>query len=201
MTLPAEEIKRRATIVSRQHNGVLPFHREFYARSIYFAASRAIQSYNRFVEAVEQVEHGEAVSSLHEALGHTAALSRFFWPSELGGKRNPELKELAKARAAYLRVLYQLDDQSPLKNRDLRDALEHFDERLDAYLLGLEAGFVFPDPMLGPVDLGQQPPGHIFKLVDPFRQVFVLFGRRFDYAPMLPELERIAEVANGCYES
>lgn len=191
------ELNRRAQIVANDYAGVLPMHLAFYARSILFAASRAIQAFTRFEHAVAAANDNEAVSSLHEALTHSAALSRFFWPSGLGGKGRPDLKRLAEARASRLRKLYALDDQSALKDRNLRDALEHFDERLDQYLLGLEAGYIFPDPMLGSIQLAQDPIGHIFKLVDPAKQVIVLLGQLYSYGHLIPELQRIAQRAES----
>jgi len=196
-TLDDDELTRRAQIIANDYAGIFPMHLAFYARSILFAASRAIQAFGRFEESVAAADDSEAVSSLHEALTHSAALSRFFWPSGLGGKSRPVLKKLADARASRLRMLYALDEQSALRDRNLRDALEHFDERLDRYLLGLEAGYIFPDPMLGTIHLAQDPVGHIFKLVDPSERVFVLLGQSYSYGHLVPELRRIAQRAES----
>lgn len=59
-------------------------------------------------------------------VGHAAALSRYFWPSPSGGKK-PQLQNLKQKRGEFLRNVFKLDEHSPLHNRDLRNAWEHFD--------------------------------------------------------------------------
>ena len=105
------------------------------------------------------------------------------------------MKRLAKARAAKLRAAFGMDYDSPLRTRRLRDALEHFDERLDAYLLALDAGMVFPDPMVGRVEMVNESLGHLFKMVDPSASQFVLLGEPHSFGDVREEVERILDLA------
>jgi hypothetical protein len=132
---------------------------------------------------------------IHEALGHAASLSRFFWPSKLGGRKTKVLTSLKEARAARLRQSFELGEDSPLRNRRLRDFLEHFDERLDQYLLRNDSGYFFPDAMIGEATLADDPSGHIFKLVDPTSSCFVLLGEKHFFEGIRKEVFRIYDRA------
>jgi len=116
-----------------------------------------------------------------EALTHAAALSRFFWPVGNAGA-------LAAARAAKLRTAFGLSESSALYGRDLRNALEHFDERLDQYLLEDHVGYFFPSPIIGDSRMAEDQLGHIFRLVDSDREVFVLLGRPYEFGPVRQEI-------------
>jgi hypothetical protein len=141
MTIDDEEIRRRENLVANNFEGILPYCEAFYIFSILYSADRADRAFRRFEEHNAKGRSAMIItSSVHEALGHSAALSRFFWPSRDRG--------VAKARALRLRQAFNLDDNSPLKNRRLRDALEHFDERLDRYLIIHDTGRFFPAPMI-----------------------------------------------------
>ncbi|MDN5846366.1 MAG: hypothetical protein L0H53_08850 [Candidatus Nitrosocosmicus sp.] len=56
-------------------------------------------------------------------LTSTSNISKIFWPSDQSGKSCLE-------RGEYLRNLLQINDDSVIYNRDLRNNFEHFDERL-----------------------------------------------------------------------
>lgn len=57
---------------------------------------------------------------------NAGGISRFFWPSKNQGHY--------KIRAEKLREVYHINDSSVLKNRDMRNHIEHFDEKLDDFL-------------------------------------------------------------------
>jgi hypothetical protein len=191
-SLSEQELARRATLVADEWGGIVPYFREIYGRSLYHSASRALHAFRRFDGALSAKDDSEAVSSIHEALGHCGNLSRYFWPSKQNSKRNSPFATLAEARAFKLREAFSVTDESPLRDRALRDSLEHFDERLDRYFLGLDSGMIFPDPMIGPYQMAKIQYGHIFKLVDPDAEIFVVLGIEFRYASIRSEVQRIA---------
>jgi len=194
--LSEAELNRRATLLIDKFAGINPPTETFYIRSILYSASRARSAFERFAEAHSKAgEAQDQVSLVHEALGHSASLSRFFWPSRLGGRKTQVLNSLKEARAARLRQSFELDDDSALKNRKLRDFLEHFDERLDQYFLRNDSGYFFPDAMIGEATLADDPSGHIFKLVDPTSSCFVLLGEKHFFEGIPKEVFRIYDRA------
>lgn len=153
-----------------------------------FSASRSHGAFLRYERGLaSNASADEIVSSIHEALSHAAALSRFFWPARTKG--------VASTRGERLRLCFGVDDNSPLHARDLRNALEHFDEHLDEYLLWNDAGYFFPDAMVDNHELADESIGHIFKLVDPSRQIFVVLGKKFCFEPIKQEVKRILDLA------
>lgn len=83
--------------------------------------------------------HAEVFRQIHSFLTHASNVSRLFWPpvpkqrqNETETEYQTRIAPLDKVqRAISLRTLYGLDENSCLKNRTLRDHLEHYDERLD----------------------------------------------------------------------
>lgn len=184
------ERRRRAQQIVSDYEGIYPMYGAFYVQAIRYASGRAQAAFARFAAAAEaRASDAEIVASAHEALGHAAALSRFFFPVDK--------KPLTRARAANLRKSFAVGDNSPLVDRELRNALEHFDERLDDYLLGDIVGYIFPGPMVGDADLADEAIGHIFRLVDPETQTFVLLGRKHDFGAMRCEVDRISALAEA----
>ncbi|MET4220208.1 hypothetical protein ABIB00_005436 [Bradyrhizobium sp. LB14.3] len=183
---PDEKARRIATV--KEAKGILPMHCVFYERSILYSASRSQKAFMRYDQGLESgATADEIVSSVHEALSHAASLSRFFWPTRAQG--------VASSRGEQLRRAFGVDHRSPLYERELRNALEHFDERLDEYLLWNDAGYFFPDARVDTHELADELIGHIFKLVDPSRQIFVVLGQKFYFDPVRREVKRILDLA------
>ena len=168
---------KRAAQVADKYDGILPMYEAFYIEALMYSAGRAQAAFMRFDEAIASADDAATIVAIaHEALSHVAALSRFFWPARG--------KPLHDARAQNLREALGLDETSPLASRDLRNALEHFDERLDLFLLEDMAGYFFPDPIIADASLSDDVLGHIFRLVDPATETFVLLGEKYSFGPM-----------------
>lgn len=189
MTLDRTELKKRESAVIETCQGIQPMFEAFYLEALTYAAGRANAAFDRFSEVLETDRAGaEIVASVHEALTHAAALSRFFWPAANAGL-------LAAARGAKLRTAFGLSESSALYGRDLRNALEHFDERLDQYLLDDHVGYFFPSPIVGDSRMADDQLGHIFRLVDPKTEVFVLLGQAYEFGPVRLEIREVLESA------
>jgi hypothetical protein len=182
------DLLRKEGIIVGEYAGVAPVFEIFYLESIVYAAGRASDAFQRHDEALKTgSSDAVVVATVHEALTHAAALSRFVWPSRVAG--------MPGARGAKLRAAFSLDEQSPLHDRDLRNALEHYDERLDRFLLQDIAGYLFPGTMVGPADLADEELGHIFQLVDPEAEIFVLLGEKHTFGPLRRAVEGVLEMA------
>ncbi len=174
--------------------GIQPQFEVFYILSIAYAAERAQMAFLRLGEALSvRSDPSEVFSCLQEALTHVAALSRFFKPTKQGG-------DLAKARADKLRIFFQIDDRSPLycgDASDLRNTLEHFDEKLDRFLTQFLAGQIIPGPIIGDVDKLNDPLTSYFRLIDPNQETCIIFGKRFEYGQFRREVVRILKLAKA----
>ncbi|RWE82525.1 MAG: hypothetical protein EOS63_06840 [Mesorhizobium sp.] len=177
--------KQRETVIAGQYGGIYPPYEAFYIQSIIYAADRSETAFKRFDEAdALTAPAGLIFATVQEALTHAGALSRFFWPVKKDS-------QLAAARGKRLREAFKLDDTSPLKWRNLRNAFEHFDEDLDRFLLEDRVGYFFPGPVVDDQALTEETLGQIFKLVDPPHAVCVLLGQRFEFRPIRREVQRV----------
>jgi hypothetical protein len=178
MAIDKDEFRRRESIVIEEFGGIIGYCEPFYVYSIHYSADRAIAAFERFIEAASSPKPNAplVVASIHEALSHTAALSRFFWPSRDKG--------IHEARAKKLRHAFNVKGDSPLKDRALRDALEHFDERLDKFLLENEAGHFRPAPTIGNLSEITEL-DRLFKLVDLDRKAFVILNEVYFFEPII----------------
>lgn len=179
------------------YDGILPTIEAFYIHSIIYSASRCLDAFARY-ETLEKTQYNavKLVSIVQEAVGHSAALSRYFWPSKRVRKKQPMLNKLGEKRGEKLRRAFGVDENSIFYNRDLRNAWEHFDERLDEYFLENDVGVFFPSSLLGKHSLADDPLGHIFKLLDVQENCLVLMGVKYYFAPIRNEVYRILEIAS-----
>lgn len=186
-----EELERRAKLVADELNGIQPHTLIFYQLSIRYSAERCLDAFWHYEEALkEKAEPDYLVSVIQEAVGHAAALSRYFWPSPFGKKKSQLLK-LKQKRGEFLRNQFSIDDNSPLYNRDLRNAWEHFDEKLDVYLIEKISGMFYPMSQIGSHFETENPINRVFKLLDPSEECLVLMGEKYFFAPIRDEVVRI----------
>ena len=185
-----EELERRAKLVADDLNGIQPHTLIFYNFSIRYSAERCLDAFLHYneIRKNEEIDPDYLVSVVQEAVGHAAALSRYFWPSPGGGKKQPQMAILKKKRGEYLRKQFKLDNNSPLYNRSLRNAWEHFDERLDEFLIKTVAGMFFPTAIIGSHHEADDPISKVFKLLDPDEECLVLMGEKFFFAPIRDEV-------------
>ncbi|WP_157061606.1 hypothetical protein [Pseudomonas sp. P97.38] len=85
----------------------------------------------------------ESFRTIHSLLTHLSNISRLIWPPALTSKKKCSCHKpssngllcdvcMAKARSATLLAVLDIQDEAHvIRNRTLRDHLEHFDERLD----------------------------------------------------------------------
>lgn len=173
--------------IAKEYGGILPYHRIFYIRSIRFSAGRATAAFARLRECLPnertEADTEEAIFTLQEALGHCAAVSRYFWPISDD--------KLAVSRAKNLRTTFDLDEADPLFTvRAVRNAVEHFDERLDRFCSRDPVGTIF-DLIVTDNSLADEQVTHVLRLADPWAEIFVLFGKKHSYAGLEDSIRRI----------
>lgn len=169
-----------------------PPYRAFYELSIGFCVNSATRSIEALAQLMQEVEAqrtwkvlGDAdpeavLDEIQNIIVQGAAVSRYFWP----------VRDKCAARGEELRRFYGVTERSPLRSRDLRNAIEHFDERLDEYLSRVIVGNIYPH-YIGPEFDGEGVPQHFFRAYFVDSGVFQLLEHRFEVDPLSRELWRL----------
>jgi hypothetical protein len=169
-----------------------PYAFEFYRVAIDDALRSAAISFCEYRDLFDKGgSETEIARCLHDALTHSAAVSRFFWPIIPRSNKKKKDAELAEYRGAKLRNMYNVDQTSPLFNRDLRNELEHFDEKLDHWLKEFPLGPIVASPIFAHHSIVDDGFGHAFKVVDTENDVFVVLGRKYEFGPISLEVARL----------
>lgn len=183
--------------------GIHPPYVAFYTECIRFNCEAALGSVEFVASFIEMTNEKNGnyemtrelqtkiLDHLQNLLTHTGALSRYFWPSKPG----PD--GLHEKRAAQLRQVFGVTDESPLKCRKLRNHLEHFDENLDHYLSERSVvGYVLPAYVGGqPEESGV--PAHLFRAFYIDTGIFEVLGVRHEVQPIVDALHEIWGKLNG----
>lgn len=91
----------------------------------------ALQAITEFNACLRQNDTKGFFRAVHSFLTHASNISKLLWPVKERGK----LKyQRATKRAEFLRNYLDLPEDHILKNRELRNHLEHYGERLDDWV-------------------------------------------------------------------
>jgi hypothetical protein len=181
--------------------GILPPYEAFYLEAMVMCtgvALRAAEDVRLALEfgaqhAADSAEWQESAESIINGIQvlalQAAAVSRYLWPVRK--------EELHRARGARLREGLDVSANSPLKNRDLRNHLEHFDERLDDFCQTLLAGHILPT-YVGPIGPDPEVPTFLFRAYYTDVAVFEILGKRFEMVPILNAIQELNDRLVEC---
>lgn len=182
-----------------------PYH-AFYIQSMFFETSSALDAISKASEIIEAITErklgpqdrkDELLMYLQNFVNHSGAIARYFFPSMIGGKGK---KILHKNRADFLRQVFDVTENSPLHDKKLRNAIEHFDERLDMYLEDGIVGRIFPSLILNKPE-ETDVPHHIFRAYYLNDGTYQILGERHDIEPILNEIMRVHNILANFYKN
>lgn len=153
-------------------------------------ALMAVTSQNNPEDPYSPLYGGRFLNELQNIVLNAAALSRYFWP----------VRKNHHWRGEQLREVFQIDENSALHSRDLRNAIEHFDEKLDTYLEGGIVGQILPE-YIGPFSEPSGIPIHIFRGYYVDTGVFQLLDNQYEVQPIIDEVARIHQQLRKMDES
>lgn len=169
--------------------GIWPPYQAFYIESMLSITSSAVTSAEKLVvifdpyKDLSDLKNEEILDWIQNIFIQAAALSRYFWTVKRGEK-------IHKERSRYLRKVFNISESSPIKNRDLRNMIEHFDECLDIFVSKPVVGTIVPNHVgLEPKNSGV--PYHVFRAYYNRIGVFEVLGLRFELQPVVDEIFRI----------
>lgn len=169
---------------------IQPFNEVFYIESL-FAKTHTILSELQFVNEIwdnanlDIDENHEMILNIFQnMIINVAGISRFFWPSRNEGFYNN--------RAEKLREVYNIGNLSPLKNRQMRNLIEHFDENLDDFLNKYGAKNIIPSYV------GNKPLRNentiFFRAYFSDKTIFKVLNKEYKLIPIIDEINRIHQI-------
>ena len=169
--------------------GIWPPYQAFYIESMLSITSSAVISTEKLVTifdpdvSLDDLRREEILDWIQNIFTQAAALSRYFWTVK------PKEK-LHKNRSQYLRKVFNISEQSAIKNRNLRNMIEHFDENLDRFVNQPVVGNIVPNYVgLEPEENGV--PFHAFRAFYTQIGEFEVLGQRFKLQPVVDEIYEI----------
>lgn len=159
----------------------------FYIESMFTLTRSATAEVSVFREVVRRIIANEdsnrdmLLDAVQNLVTYAGALSRYFWPTD----KTP----LHQLRGERLREAFSIDDSSTLKDRKLRNFIEHFDEKLDTYLMKGMFGNIVPSHVGFKSQVSEV--DHFFRVYFLDEAVFRVLDLEYKIDPIIHEVIRI----------
>jgi len=161
-------------------------HEVFYIESLLSITRTILSEQNDVANILDEIQSGNyenekiLIDAVQNICIQAAQMSKFFWPISKD--------KIHKKRGQRLREVYNIKESNCLKDKDVRNFIEHFDEKLDQYLNKFIAGKITP-MYVGPrikMEMKQ-----IFRGYFTDEAVFIIFQLEYKIIPIVDEIERI----------
>lgn len=167
-----------------------PPYQVFYMESLLSITSSAVTSIDIFIENLDEVDAYKndlyLLDLLQNIINQTAMLSKYFFVHE-------SKHDIHRNRAEHLRQLFAIADDSILKDKTVRNFIEHFDEKLDELFTKPIAGTLFPNFIGFKEQLHE--PLFVFRAYYLDEQYFEILDKKFYIKPIFDEIIRIHNLA------
>jgi hypothetical protein len=168
---------------------IQPIHEVFYIEALAFnvdAILRCVEKLNLELEehTSEPIQRkaNTILNVLQEMVVHAANISKFFFPVR---------KDLIhKSRGAKLREVFEVTEDNPICNRDARNTIEHFDERMDKFLSEFPTGTVYPE-YVGSKEKVLSPTNKFFRAYSLDTEEFQILQTPIKIRPLVEAVTRI----------
>jgi len=195
---------------SESFSSIWPPYEVFYFQSMLFNTGSVKQAANSAQKIIDGIDDGKynaqqikdvLLDRLQSIIIHSGAISRYFFPSRNDpAKATENQKNIHKKRSDYLRRVFSVNESSPLAEKGLRNAIEHYDERLDLYLENGIVGHIFPSLILDRPE-ETEVPHHIFRAYYLQDGLFQILDERYLIKPIVDEVARIHNQLIGLDEN
>lgn len=165
-------------------------HEVFYIESLFAITTTAMSEKEVTLSILDQISQGNVqnklliLDSVQNIITQAAMLSKFLWP--VSGD------VIHKLRGQKLREVYSISHENILKNRNVRNFIEHFDEKLDIYLQTFIAGTITPVYVGNYMEL--KPTHTIFRAYYTDTANFEIMGQKFFLIPIMDEIQRLHRI-------
>lgn len=173
---------------SKEEFNIWYTHEIFYIESMLSITRSSMTDQSLLRSILDEINLGKnenqylIIDLVQNIISHSASISRYFWPSSSNG--------IHKKRGRQLRNAFEIEDSNPIRDRGIRNFIEHFDEKLDKYLQKEISGNVIPS-FVGNKDQIDGNVEHYFRayFIDEWR--FHVLGLEYAIDIIIEELIRI----------
>ncbi|HEX8229678.1 MAG TPA: hypothetical protein VF826_10245 [Chloroflexia bacterium] len=127
----------------------------------------------------ERELHERVFYNMHGFLTHSGNISKLLWP----------ISQKYRTRGEWLRKAFKVQDAPPLKSREIRNDLEHYDERLELWLSDIRR-LTQTDLIIGIVHYPERPE-NIHRQYDYDSEIFSYQGKGQNLNDIAQEISRI----------
>jgi hypothetical protein len=166
------------------------FFLKVYLSEINIQCNYALQAISELNISLKKGNTTGLFRAVHSFLTHASNVSKLLWPPK---EQDKTKLERAKNRADKLRNILDLPEEHPLKDRKLRNHLEHYDARLDDWVYS-STHHNYIDMNVGPktfIGGNAVQNSDIMRHFDPTTNKFIFRGEEFDLQEITTEIERI----------
>lgn len=167
---------------------IWPPYEVFYIESMLTVTKTAMWDQSSLRQILEEIENGNnenkqmLLDLIHNIVNQAAAISRYFWPVTKTA--------IHQKRGEKLRQAFNVQENNILKDRKVRNFIEHFDEKLDVYIQKGIAGTIIPS-YIGSRNPKSDTILHFFRAFYLDDWTFSVLGEEYQIQPIINELIRI----------
>lgn len=171
---------------------IYPMYEVFYIECIKTASLNAIESWEKLNEIVSDENlfesNGIETIDLSENIVNQAGIiSKYFFPPRVEGLKNT----IHRLRGEKLRESYMIADDNILKDKDFRNYIEHFDEKLDIFLNNNNIGNIIPQKRIFLNSNEINNITFVFKAYILNEFTYISLNKRILLTPLMKEIYRI----------
>ncbi len=176
--------------VNKDELGIYPLYEVFYIECILSATESAINSLEEidFILSDSKLlnDIGLKIIDLSENIINKAGIiSKYFYPIRKA--------KIHKLRAEKLRESYKIDEASVFNDKNFRDHIEHFDEKLDKFLQSSLIGDVVPKSLFqSSVEINSIT--KVFKAFVIQESKLISLNKEIEIVPLMKEIYRIHDL-------
>lgn len=166
-------------------------YKAFYIESIKINCEIAFNSVETVNQEIENFEKTNKINcnlvlgNIQNIILQAGNISKYFFPIAKN--------EISLDRARELREVFLIENDSVLKNKKLRNAIEHLDEKMDVFFQSFKAGNFYPS-CVGYEHEFNERLDVFFKAYLLDSQRFVILNESFKITPLMEEIERIYDM-------
>jgi hypothetical protein len=168
---------------------IWPPHEVFYLESMLSVTRMAMVTLSQLQYCLDELDAGKTVDDnrvldlVQQLISSAGAVSRYFWPSVAKG--------IHGRRAERLKAALGITEENPLKNRKVRNFMEHFDENLDDYLSKMLSGVIIPSYVGDKPEVNGGLLPNFFRAYYIQESTFCVLGLEYDMMPVVYELTEL----------